>query len=339
MAICGRGIDRAPVADPLVGERLLRKTTEKDHGERPQSVATTIVDMHYRLLRPATITNDQSHRSMTYDQQNIATCKDIATYRDKAIEISRIAGVKILELFTPDIEVTCKPDETPLTAADLAANKIIISQLKTIDADLPVITEESCEVSLEERSEWDTYWLVDPLDGTREFINQQGEFSVNIALIHKGKPVLGVVHAPVLETTYWATKGGGAWKQIGDERPRRISVRKAPDKRVTVALSWATQLSKELQRFLDNLGDHSELRMGGALKSCLVAEGRADIYACLGPTGEWDTAAAQCILEEAGGRITDTRMKSLRYNTRKTLLNPDFFAFGASNRRWSDYLV
>ena len=217
MAICGRGIDRAPVADPLVGERLLRKTTEKDHGERPQSVATTIVDMHYRLLRPATITNDQSHRSMTYDQQNIATCKDIATYRDKAIEISRIAGVKILELFTPDIEVTCKPDETPLTAADLAANKIIISQLKTIDADLPVITEESCEVSLEERSEWDTYWLVDPLDGTREFINQQGEFSVNIALIHKGKPVLGVVHAPVLETTYWATKGGGAWKQIGDE--------------------------------------------------------------------------------------------------------------------------
>ena len=269
---------------------------------------------------------------MTFNPQNIATHKAMA------IEISRIAGVKILELFLPEIVVTRKLDETPLTAADLAANKIIISQLKRIDADLPVITEESCEIPLEERSAWSTYWLVDPLDGTREFIKQHGEFSVNIALIDNGVPVLGVVHAPILDTTYWATKGEGAWKQIGDDTPRRINVRTAPDKRVTVALGWATHFSKELECFLENLGDHSELRMGGALKSCLVAEGRADIYACLGPTGEWDTAAAQCIVEEAGGNITDTQMNSLRYNTRHTLLNPDFFAFGTSNRCWSDYL-
>ena len=123
---------------------------------------------------------------MTFNPQNIATHKAMA------IEISRIAGVKILELFLPEIVVTRKLDETPLTAADLAANKIIISQLKRIDADLPVITEESCEIPLEERSAWSTYWLVDPLDGTREFIKQHGEFSVNIALIHNGVPVLGV---------------------------------------------------------------------------------------------------------------------------------------------------
>ncbi len=249
-----------------------------------------------------------------------------------------MAGAKILDLFLPEIAVTHKDDKTPLTAADLAANKVIIEQLATIDNGLPVLTEESCEIPLRERSAWSTYWLVDPLDGTREFIKQHGEFSVNIALIHNGSPVLGVVHAPILDTTYWASKGEGAWKQIGDDDPRQIHVRTAPEKRVTVALGWASQFSKKLERFLENLGDHSELRMGGALKSCLVAEGRADIYACLGPTGEWDTGAAQCIVEEAGGQITDTQMKSLRYNTKDSLLNPDFFAFGASNRCWSDYL-
>ncbi len=262
----------------------------------------------------------------------------LSTLTDLTVSISKIAGTRTLELFLPEITVTQKGDHTPLTAADLAANKIIIEQLQAIDSTLPILTEESCAVPLAERATWDTYWLVDPLDGTREFIKQNGEFSVNIALIHQGVPILGVVHAPVLDMTYWAAKGEGAWKQIGDTPPREISVRKAPDKRVTVALGWATQFSDKLTRFLDNLGDHHELRMGGALKSCLVAEGRADVYACLGPTGEWDTGAAQCIVEEAGGRITDTRMAGLRYNTGESLINPDFFAFGVSDRLWSDYL-
>lgn len=264
--------------------------------------------------------------------------EDLTDTENLVVEVSRLAGARILELFLPEIAVMRKDDETPLTAADLAANKVIIEQLKTIDPDLPVITEESCAIPLCERSVWPTYWLVDPLDGTREFIKQHGEFSVNIALIHNGQPVLGVVHAPILDTTYWASKGRGAWKQIDDDEPRRINVRNAPEQRVTVALGWATQLGEKLERFLGNLGEHSELRMGGALKSCLVAEGRADIYACLGPTGEWDTAAAQCIVEEAGGRITDTQMNTLQYNQRDSLLNPNFFAFGRSDRRWSDYL-
>lgn len=266
------------------------------------------------------------------------TAEDLAHYAELAREISKIAGDRILELFLPEISVSKKPDDTPLTAADLAANTIIVNRLQAIDLSLPVMTEESDAVALAERARWRTYWLVDPLDGTREFIKQNGEFSVNIALIHDGQPVLGVVHAPVLDITYWAVAGGGAWKQAGDDAPRQITVRTAPKDRVTVALGWASRFSDKLERFLHNLGEHDELRMGGALKSCLVAEGRADIYACLGPTGEWDTGAAQCIVEEAGGQITDTQMNALRYNSRDSMLNPDFFAFGKSTRCWSDYL-
>lgn len=253
------------------------------------------------------------------------------------IDIAKIAGNTILELFSAEIPVTRKTDDTPLTAADLAANRIITEKLQAMDPAFPILSEESCSMSLAERDSWETYWLVDPLDGTREFIKQNGEFSVNIALIHQGLPVLGVVHAPALEITYWASRGGGAWKRIGDETPRKISVRTAPDS-VTVALGWGNKRGTKIHQFLKNLGDHKTVRMGGALKSCLVAEGRADIYACLGPTGEWDTGAAQCIVEEAGGQITNTNMQTIRYNTKQSLLNPHFFVFGISNHNWCDYL-
>ena len=263
--------------------------------------------------------------------------QELATLRETAVAIAKVAGETILDYRVPDIAVTQKDNDTPLTEADLAANKYIVGQLNRIDPNIPVCTEETCEEQTEKRKSWQTYWLVDPLDGTREFLNQNGEFSVNIALIHNGKPVLGVVHAPVLEITYRASIGDGAWKQAGGCEARKISVRKATDDKITVAISWAKQLSPELQRFLDNLGEHSQLCMGGALKSCLVAEGRADIYPCFGPTGEWDTAAAQCILEEAGGKMVDTKLNALKYNTRDSLINPDFFAHGISNRRWTEY--
>ena len=263
--------------------------------------------------------------------------QELAARKDMAVAIAKVAGEAILDLFVPEIAVTQKDNNTPLTEADLAANKYIIDQLECIDPDIPVCTEETCEPLTKERKSWRTYWLVDPLDGTREFVNQNGEFSVNIALIHNGRPVLGVVHAPALEITYWATLGDGAWKQAGENEARKISVRKATDDQVTVAIGWAKQLSPELQRFLDNLGEHSQIRMGGALKSCLVAEGRADIYPCFGPTGEWGTAAAQCIVEEAGGKMVDMQLNTLRYNTRDSLINPDFFVHGISVRYWPDY--
>lgn len=264
--------------------------------------------------------------------------EDIANHIEPIVEVAKAAGRKILELFTPDMSVTHKKDDTPLTNADMAANQIVIEMLKSIAPNLPVLTEESCDIPYPTRAEWNTYWLVDPLDGTGEFINHNGEFSVNIALIHNGLPIAGVVHAPVLDITYWARHGGFAWKQAGEEQARKIEVRAASPKCVTVARSWSPVRGVRLQSFLNNLGEHKVIQMGGALKSCLVAEGRADIYPCLGPTGEWDTGAAQCIVEEAGGRITDTNMRKLRYNTKESLVNPHFFVFGKGGHNWSDYL-
>ncbi len=257
---------------------------------------------------------------------------------EEVVEIAKIAGCRILELFSEGIDVHSKADDTPLTEADLAANHVITKRLMEIDSEIPVLSEESCDTGFKDRSLWSTYWLVDPLDGTREFIKQNGEFSVNIALIHHGKPILGVVHAPVLDITYWATTGTGAWKQVGNEPARKIGVRTASKDTVTIALGWSDKSGPRLLRFLAKLGEYKSMRMGGALKSCLVAEGRVDIYPCLGPTGEWDTGAAQCIVEEAGGSLTDTNMQTLRYNTKESLLNPHFFVFGESSHRWSDYL-
>ncbi len=257
---------------------------------------------------------------------------------EPVVRIARAAGNKILEYYESELSVVAKDDDTPLTEADLAANQIIIDQLRAITPDIPILTEESCGIPFIERNEWDTYWLVDPLDGTREFIKRNGEFSVNIALIQQGSPVLGVVHAPVLEVTYWACIGGGAWKQQANEAPQSIKVRTAPDNEITVAKSRAPLNGGLLNRFLNKLGQYNVVSMGSALKSCLVAEGRADLYAKLGPTSEWDTGAAQCIVEQAGGHVTDTRMQDLRYNTRESLLNPHFFVFGAGNRNWADYL-
>jgi len=271
--------------------------------------------------------------------QSVVEREDLTRLVSSIVGIANDAGLKILELYdSADLDVSSKQDNTPLTEADLAANQVIIDKLNEIKPSFPILTEESCGVSFDERHEWSTYWLVDPLDGTREFIKHSGEFSVNIALIDKGCPVLGVVHAPVLDVTYWACRGYGAWKQYAGEPPVSIKVRTASDSCVTVTRSSAPLTAGPLQRFLNRLGQHKIVSMGSALKSCLVAEGSADLYAKLGPTCEWDTGAAQCIVEEAGGHVTDTDMNDLRYNTKDSLLNPHFFVFGASNRNWSDYL-
>ena len=165
-----------------------------------------------------------------------------------------------------------------------------------------------------------------------------GEFTVNIALIHAGAPVLGVIYAPVLQLSYYASCGCGAWKQCDGEQPVQIHVRSQPRQRVVVARSRSPDTGPNMRCFLEKLGEHDEVAMGSALKSCLVAEGAADVYARLGPTSEWDTGAAQCIVEEAGGHITDLHMKDLRYNTRESLINPHFFVFGSTDHNWCSYL-
>lgn len=255
-----------------------------------------------------------------------------------ALAIARRAGGRILEVYDGEYEIHEKSDNTPLTSADLAANDLIVQALEELEFQAPILTEESASVPFDERRTWETYWLVDPLDGTREFIRRSDEFSVNIALIEHGEPVVGVVYAPVLRIGYYAARGFGAWKQRDGERPKRINARNSvPKRNVTVARSNAN-LCPEMEAFLEKLGDHQEVSMGAALKSCLVAEGRADVYARLGPTSEWDTGAAQCIVEEAGGMIMDTRMRELRYNTKESLLNPHFFVIGDADHDWPNYL-
>lgn len=254
------------------------------------------------------------------------------------LNLAKRAGECILDVYQNGYEVTEKPDATPLTTADLEAHRLISDGLETLSFKAPLLSEESCSIPFEKRHGWKTYWLVDPLDGTREFIKRSGEFTVNIALIHKGSPILGVVYAPVLKLAYFAAHGIGAWKQADGTEPRRIRVCDAPREKVIVARSRSPETGPNMQFFLNKLGNYEEVKLGSALKSCLVAEGGADVYARLGPTSEWDTGAAQCIVEEAGGHITDLNLKDLRYNTRESLINPHFFVFGEKHHHWPDYL-
>ena len=255
----------------------------------------------------------------------------------EALTIARHAGERIVEVYGGDCEISYKSDQTPVTTADMAAHDIILAQLQALTPKLPVLSEESDAVSFEERYGWDTYWLVDPLDGTREFLRRNGEFSVNIALISNNRPIAGVVFAPILNVAYFATQSRGAFKQVAENKPEPIHVRNAP-KPVTVARSRSPVTGPNMQLFLDAIGEHDEIPMGSALKSCLVAEGVADIYARLGPTGEWDTAASQCIVEEAGGHVTDTHSRGLTYNLRESLINPNFLVYGDDKIDWAQHL-
>lgn len=252
----------------------------------------------------------------------------------QALALAREAGVEILRVYREGFDIQEKADRSPLTTADLAAHRCIVGGLSTLQPHYPVLSEESEAIPYSERAGWETYWLIDPLDGTREFIKRNDEFTVNIALVHDHRPILGVVHAPALGSSYYAIEGGPAYRQDESDPPRRIHVRRLGSRRPVVA-GARSHAGSRLGRFLENVGPHKHISMGSALKSCLVAEGTADLYVRLGPTSEWDTAAAQCVVEAAGGRVTDTAMNPLRYNTRDSLLNPEFFVFGADSRDWS----
>lgn len=252
--------------------------------------------------------------------------------------IARQAGEAIMAVYNGEIAVQRKADDSPLTQADLAAHHVIEAGLTQLTPELPIISEESAAIPYAQRRQWQTYWLVDPLDGTREFIKRNGEFTVNIALIEDHQPVLGVVYAPALNLLFYAARGQGAYRQLGSKPPQRIHARNFDPTQVTVAGS-RSHAGERLLQFLSSIGPHMLISMGSSLKICLVAEGRADVYPRLGPTSEWDTAAAQCVLEEAGGRLVGTDNLPFRYNTKDSMLNPDFFATGATQHNWADYLV
>ena len=263
---------------------------------------------------------------------------ELSALLDPVAELALLAGKEILKIYnSEEFSIEEKADKSPLTAADLASHHAIIDGLTALTADIPVLSEESASLPYAERSAWQRYWLVDPLDGTREFIKRNGEFTVNIALIDAGVPVLSVVHVPVSGVSYLACKGQGAFKQEPGGERRSIKVRNLGDGPVMVVGSRSHR-GESLNNFLDKLGEHEMVGMGSSLKLCLVAEGAADLYPRLGPTSEWDTAAAQCVVEQAGGFVTDTAMEPLRYNTKDSLLNPFFLVFGDDSRDWSRYL-
>ncbi len=236
------------------------------------------------------------------------------------------AGAAIMSIYDGAFAVERKADDSPLTLADLESQRIILAELAQLTPDVPVLSEESAHAPWQERRDWHELWLVDPLDGTREFVKRNGEFTVNIALIVDHEPVLGLIAAPVRDVTYWGAVGHGAFVRRGNSPPARIGVSPAADPPRVVGSR--SHRDPRTTAYLDALGPHQLTGIGSSLKFCLVAEGAADLYPRFGPTSEWDTAAGQAILEAAGGRVTRLDGHRLRYNCRESLINGDFLAFG-----------
>lgn len=261
------------------------------------------------------------------------TESDLGVFAEAIAEIAVDAGKSILDIYQQDFEVTQKEDASPLTQADLASHQLICDALARLTPDIPVLSEESSDIDYETRADWPQYWLVDPLDGTKEFINRNGEFTVNIALIRYHNPVLGVVHVPVSGITYTGLVGKWASKHGVDGVLKHISIRK-PCAIPPVVVGSRSHANPRLAQFLSKIGDYELVSMGSSLKFCLLAEGKADFYPRLGPTSEWDTAAAHAVVQAAGGRIVTLDGKPLRYNMKKSLLNPEFLVIADTDRDW-----
>ncbi|MCF6194826.1 MAG: 3'(2'),5'-bisphosphate nucleotidase CysQ [Kangiellaceae bacterium] len=245
--------------------------------------------------------------------------------------IAREAGKKILEIYnTDDFEVQIKSDDSPLTKADLAAHNIIVDFLEKKYPEIPCLSEESTGIEFNDRKDWQQCFIIDPLDGTKEFIARNGEFTVNIALQKEGTPLLGVIYVPVTDTLYFAAKGVGAFKQERNSEPHSISVRSLNQKdgknHFTVVASRRHGLDK-VETLCQNLASYDLTSRGSSLKMCMVAEGAADFYPRLALTSEWDTAAAQAIVEQAGGKIVQLDFSDMTYNQKKMFAQSFFPSF------------
>lgn len=252
---------------------------------------------------------------------------------EQLVDISRRAGLAILEWYEGDMGITQKADDSPLTKADLASHQLIQAELTRLWPEIPVLSEESAVIPWETRQSWKQYWLVDPLDGTKEFINRNGEFTVNIALIRDHEPVMGVVHVPVTDVSYYGARETGAFRQQGAAVATAIQVRQ-PAAVPAGIVGSRSHANPELADQLNALGPHELISMGSSLKFCRVAEGLADFYPRLGPTCEWDTAAAQAVVEAAGGQVVKIDGSALQYNRKEIYLNPFFFVIGDPEKDW-----
>jgi 3'(2'), 5'-bisphosphate nucleotidase len=247
------------------------------------------------------------------------------------IAIAKAAGQGIMTVYNqPSGEIVLKADQSPLTEADLLSHRIIVEELMRLTPDIPILSEESAVIPYEQRARWQRFWLVDPLDGTKEFIKRNGEFTVNIALIEQGRPVLGVVHAPVLDVCYAGAADTGAFVEREGRQPEPIHIRSRNERDTLKVVASRSHRDARTTALLDHLGPHECITMGSSLKFCLIAEGRAHFYPRLGPTMEWDTAAAHAVVNAAGGKVCDLSGADLRYN-KADLHNPEFFVLGDSD--------
>tara|TARA_B100001939_G_C16944161_1_gene619491 strand:+ start:1026 stop:1820 length:795 start_codon:yes stop_codon:yes gene_type:complete len=244
---------------------------------------------------------------------------------NKLISLSSEAGNLIREIYITDFDVKIKEDQSPLTLADSASNKIITDFLKVFTPNIPILSEEGEKITLEERLSWNQYWLIDPLDGTKEFIKRNNEFTVNIALINNNLPILGIIHSPISREVFWGSQGFGSFYIDKNGNERKIKVKKHANQKIKVASSRSHSAAEH--ELIQKYNPKYELVVkGSSLKFCLVALGEADIYIRNGPTSEWDTAAGHAIVKFAGGNVLTLQKKELKYNLKESLLNPPFVA-------------
>jgi 3'(2'), 5'-bisphosphate nucleotidase len=273
---------------------------------------------------------------MAYHSGAMAPAPDLPPLLDHALEIAQQAGQRILEVYQSDFAVTHKDDASPLTQADLASHTLILEALAKLTPGLPSLSEEAADIPYATRRSWSRYWLIDPLDGTKEFVKRNGEFTVNIALVENHRPVLGVVHAPALNLTYGAARGVGAFRLTG---AARAAVTTCDASQHMTVVASRSHRDAETERVLARLPPHEVVSRGSSLKFCLVAEGTALFYPRLGPTSEWDTAAGQCVVEQAGGAVWRLpEMTALAYNEKESLLNPSFAVVGDPDYDWAGVL-
>jgi 3'(2'), 5'-bisphosphate nucleotidase len=261
------------------------------------------------------------------------TAAELTTLLPAVLDIAKAAGREIMQIYDGDFSVTLKSDRSPLTEADLAAQRLIAARLHALTPAIPLLGEESAAEAFAQRRSWRTLWLVDPLDGTREFVKRNGEFTVNIALVEQGAPILGVLHAPARSVSYLGARGCGAFR--AHEQGAWVSIRVQSTAQVPLrVLASRSHGDAKLDRALERLGQQQRVSIGSALKFGLLADGSADLYVRRGDTSEWDTAAGHAVVLEAGGCVVDLSGRPLRYNERDTLINPWFMAYADRSRDW-----
>ena len=239
------------------------------------------------------------------------------------VEIAKLAGEGITEIYNSDFDYQLKKDLSPITAADNLSHIIITKRLKILTPEIPVLSEENCDIPYKIRANWTKYWLVDPLDGTKEFIKRNGEFTVNIALIENNTPIFGVIHLPVTSETYWGSQVNGSFYSNENNDVERIRVSENNHNPIRLVAS-RSHPSDMLDSLLEKKVDYEITEIGSSIKFCLIASGQADCYPRFGPTSEWDTAAGEAIARFAGGQIVTTNGNSIKYNLKGNYLNPNF---------------